>query len=532
MTPPTLLPLCPQYQVAVLAPVLGVKILALATVAVSAFRLRYTKRGSVIVQTAGSMAAAGLLALVLIPRLPEWDSLAGQHRTASAFVVCTFLVCWPLFMRPLLQHTALWRWLTQQAREEAHLAESSSASTLSRGEVPASLWLEARDLKTEGRLGVGAYGDVFLASYHGMPVAVKHLRHGVTRRAMSLFARELRVMASLRHPNVVLLVGFSAAPPLLVMEYLANGSLYDLLHHRSLSLAPDLLLRLLRDAARGVAHLHSSSPPLSHGDLKSPNLLVDENWRCKVADFGMTALRDAQEQAREEAQGRKRRRTSATTVNRSSASVRLQGVHAISSAVGTGSGTSGSSSPSGSTFSLPPDGRLSVPQYLTGAPSSPRGTPGQPDRRVLGPMTRTATGRTASFQPNRATIGSPASFATQGRSPSSGLGVGSPLWAAPEVLCGRASTAASDVYSFGVVLLEALTGQPPYADVPAEAIPLLSTQGRGPHYFVLGADGTNIPLQEARDGPLISHDRQGLLRDLTVRASSGAYSPPMRVSPS
>ena len=50
----------------------------------------------------------------------------------------------------------------------------------------------------------------------------------------------------------------------------------------------ELLLPLLRDITQGVRFLHMSDPPVIHGDLKSANILVDNRFRAKVADFGLS----------------------------------------------------------------------------------------------------------------------------------------------------------------------------------------------------------------------------------------------------
>ena len=76
--------------------------------------------------------------------------------------------------------------------------------------------------------------------------------------------------------------------PMLVLEYLEHGSLYDLLHNDTMVIEGDLLLPILRDISQGVRFLHAANPQVIHGDLKSANILVDRNFRAKVADFGLS----------------------------------------------------------------------------------------------------------------------------------------------------------------------------------------------------------------------------------------------------
>merc|ERR1712100_693769 len=47
------------------------------------------------------------------------------------------------------------------------------------------------------------------------------------------------------------------------------------------------------DAARGMEYLHSRTPPILHRDMKSPNLLIDSNWRIKISDFGFSTIKKA-----------------------------------------------------------------------------------------------------------------------------------------------------------------------------------------------------------------------------------------------
>jgi len=79
--------------------------------------------------------------------------------------------------------------------------------------------------------------------------------------------------------------------PMLVMECMDHGSLYDLLHNRSVALPGSALLPIMRDIAQGMSFLHLANPPIIHGDLKAANCLVDSKLRCKVADFGLSQKR-------------------------------------------------------------------------------------------------------------------------------------------------------------------------------------------------------------------------------------------------
>jgi serine/threonine protein kinase len=92
----------------------------------------------------------------------------------------------------------------------------------------------------------------------------------------SEFMNEMRLLSKLRHPCVTTVMGAVISKqtgPMMVMEYMANGSLYDVLHNM-LELDGELIVSIMNDISSGVRFLHNTKPPLVHGDLKSHNVLV------------------------------------------------------------------------------------------------------------------------------------------------------------------------------------------------------------------------------------------------------------------
>eukprot|EP01136_Pigoraptor_vietnamica_P041751 Opistho-1_new@15101 len=89
------------------------------------------------------------------------------------------------------------------------------------------------------------------------------------------------------------MMGASLQPPhlCLCMELCRGGSLYDLYMDQSMPLPWTLRTRICLDAARGLAYLHSGNPPVIHRDLKSPNILLDENLKAKITDFGLSTMK-------------------------------------------------------------------------------------------------------------------------------------------------------------------------------------------------------------------------------------------------
>uniref|UniRef100_A0A453NRW2 Protein kinase domain-containing protein n=1 Tax=Aegilops tauschii subsp. strangulata TaxID=200361 RepID=A0A453NRW2_AEGTS len=169
------------------------------------------------------------------------------------------------------------------------------------------------DLHIGERIGLGSYGEVYHADWNGtflicflipaigmycphlsQEVAVKKfLDQDLSGVALEQFKCEVRIMSRLRHPNVVLFLGYVTQPPNLsiLTEYLPRGSLYRLLHRPNSKVDETRRLKMAFDVAKGMNYLHTSHPTIVHRDLKSPNLLVDKNWVVKVSDFGMSRLK-------------------------------------------------------------------------------------------------------------------------------------------------------------------------------------------------------------------------------------------------
>ncbi|CAD6251393.1 unnamed protein product [Miscanthus lutarioriparius] len=150
------------------------------------------------------------------------------------------------------------------------------------------------DLDIGERIGLGSYGEVYHADWNGTEVAVKKfLDQDLSGVSLEQFKCEVRIMSRLRHPNVVLFLGYVTQPPNLsiLTEYLPRGSLYRLLHRPNSQIDEVRRLKMALDVAKGMNYLHSSHPTIVHRDLKSPNLLVDKNWVVKVSDFGMSRLK-------------------------------------------------------------------------------------------------------------------------------------------------------------------------------------------------------------------------------------------------
>ncbi|KAL4324917.1 hypothetical protein GQ457_11G000360 [Hibiscus cannabinus] len=141
-------------------------------------------------------------------------------------------------------------------------------------------------------LGKGSHGAVYKAVLRGRHVAIK--RPSSRNQETSQEAdNEIEILSKIRSPRLVNLLGFSndAKDRLLVVEFMSNGTLYDVLHSSSSRpLNWGRRIRLALQVAKALETLHSQKPPIIHRDIKSANVLIDGNFNARLGDFGL-ALR-------------------------------------------------------------------------------------------------------------------------------------------------------------------------------------------------------------------------------------------------
>ncbi|KAG0469893.1 hypothetical protein HPP92_016593 [Vanilla planifolia] len=182
-------------------------------------------------------------------------------------------------------------WLEEIAEKRKELEAISSDIRYRRYSVEEIL--NATDNFSDSlKIGEGGYGPVFKSTLDHTLVAIKILRSDVTQ-GVKQFQKEVEVLSSIRHPNMVLLMGACPEFGCLVYEYMSNGSLEDRLFCEAGSppLSWQLRFKIAAEIATGLLFLHQTKPePLVHRDLKPGNVLLDSNFVCKIADVGLARL--------------------------------------------------------------------------------------------------------------------------------------------------------------------------------------------------------------------------------------------------
>ena len=155
--------------------------------------------------------------------------------------------------------------------------------------------IDAKELVLGVEIGRGSFGVVLQGQYNGMTVAAKTVETGMNveakAQATKLLLSEVKTLAQISHPNVVVLIGACVNPPMLIMAYAPGGSLRSLLdkYREGSTLPADRGIDILCGICDGMKTLHAAN--ILHLDLKPPNILMSSDsanaipW---ITDFGLS----------------------------------------------------------------------------------------------------------------------------------------------------------------------------------------------------------------------------------------------------
>ncbi|KAG0572943.1 hypothetical protein KC19_VG136400 [Ceratodon purpureus] len=145
-------------------------------------------------------------------------------------------------------------------------------------------------------LGLGGFGTVYKGTLrNGMVHVAIKVSNSASKSGKKQLMNEISILSQTNHPNLVKLFGccIETEVPILVYEYIPNGNLFEHLHRLrfGVNLNWAKRLQIASETADALAYLHfAAQPPIYHRDVKSANILLDNTFSVKVADFGISRL--------------------------------------------------------------------------------------------------------------------------------------------------------------------------------------------------------------------------------------------------
>uniref|UniRef100_A0A5B7A6H5 non-specific serine/threonine protein kinase n=1 Tax=Davidia involucrata TaxID=16924 RepID=A0A5B7A6H5_DAVIN len=233
-----------------------------------------------------------------VPRKKKWRVLILAiviSGVAVIFIICllTFIIC---CCKKRRNKGSSYLFTRNTSSEPSSTADFEGTSTYFGVPVFSYTELEeaTQNFDPSKELGEGGFGTVYHGKLRdGREVAVKRLYEHNYKR-LEQFMNEIEILTRLRHRNLVSLYGCTSRRSqalLLVYEYIANGTVADHLHgDRANSgwLTWPIRMNIAIETATALAYLHASD--IIHRDVKTTNILLDDNFCVKVADFGLSRL--------------------------------------------------------------------------------------------------------------------------------------------------------------------------------------------------------------------------------------------------
>ncbi|XP_015875434.2 receptor-like protein kinase ANXUR2 [Ziziphus jujuba] len=244
------------------------------------FQTETTSKAHVIGGAAGGAAAVGIMAALCIAVYNRKKKEPGTDSQTSSWL--------PLYGN---SHTSGTR-STISGKSNASTHLSSAAQGRCRRFSFAEMKHATKNFDESNVIGVGGFGKVYKGIVDGgMKVAIKRSNPS-SEQGVNEFQTEIEMLSELRHKHLVSLIGFCEEDRemCLVYDYMARGTLRE---HLYKSNKPHLTwkrrLEICIGAAKGLHYLHTGAKwTIIHRDVKTTNILLDEQWDAKVSDFGLS----------------------------------------------------------------------------------------------------------------------------------------------------------------------------------------------------------------------------------------------------
>ncbi|KAK7291712.1 hypothetical protein RIF29_07079 [Crotalaria pallida] len=234
-------------------------------------------------QAIGGAVGAGIVVIVVVCIFFVYR-LKKRNGYGNGFVVCNWI--------PLHGSSHKSTTVTGKSSDGGNSNLSSLTQGLCQHFSLAEIRHATKNFDESQVIGVGGFGKVYEGVIDGgTKVAIKRSNPS-SKQGVVEFETEIKMLSRLRHQHLVSLIGFcdENGEMILVYDYMANGTVREHLYKTNKpALSWTKRLEICIGAAKGLHYLHTGAKhTIIHRDVKTTNILLDENWVAKVSDFGLS----------------------------------------------------------------------------------------------------------------------------------------------------------------------------------------------------------------------------------------------------